>query len=214
MNIKVDYVNPFPNASDFTLDFDLLINGFNGAGKVKYGKELKGESKILKSICALSKKFDKPIISAFDTDNYGICKKSVGVFENGKLLGISDSSTVIENSDYLPGCGSKLYDLKICKMGILVEDDLFSFTLFKSLAVCGAEVIVCLTDFLKKDIHSILIRAYSFLLGVPIVLIFKDGCILTDVKGELLNDSADFVYTVLPTFEFVLKVTKTTSKNH
>ena len=88
MIIKVDYKNKLPNESELVDDFDLFINGFNGADKVKYSKELNGQSQVLKDLCSLSSKSKKPIVSAFDTDNYGILKKSAGVFENGKLLGL------------------------------------------------------------------------------------------------------------------------------
>ena len=214
MKIKVDYKNKLPQNDDLIGDFDLLINGFNCADKIYYGKELSGKTKTLKELCALTHEFKKPIISAFDTDNYGLKKKSAGVFEKGKLLGICDSSTLIGDSDYLPGTNAKLYDLSVCKLGVLVQDDLFSFTLFKSLAVCGAEIIVCLTDFDKKDIYTILTRAYSFLLGVPIVLTYTNGCIVSNVKGEQTTEVESNVYEVLQTLEFVLKTTKTRLIKH
>ncbi|MBQ7373002.1 MAG: hypothetical protein IJW64_00325 [Clostridia bacterium] len=209
MKIKVDYENKLPIEKDLIGDFDLFINGFNDCEKIKYGKELSGQSQTLKGLCALSAKFSKPVISAFDTDNYGVLKKSVGVFEKGKLLGICDASQIIENFDYLPGSSCKLYDLSVGKIGIAVQDDLFSFNLFKSLAVCGAEIIICLTDFSKKEIQSILIRAYSFLLGMPIILTYKGGCFVSDVKGNLNKKTDGEIYQVLPNFEFVLKTTKT-----
>ena len=93
--------------------------------KVKYSKELNGQSQVLKDLCNLSLKNKKPIVSAFDTDNYGILKKSAGVFENGKLLGITDSLIAIENCDYTVGTSSKLYDLSVGKIGVTIQDDLF-----------------------------------------------------------------------------------------
>ena len=80
--------------------------------------------------------------------------------------------------------------------------------MFKSLAICGAETIVCLTDFNKKEVHSILIRAYSFLLGVPIVLVFKGGCYVSNVNGELLEKTENNIYEVEPYSDFILKTTK------
>lgn len=207
MKIKVDLKNAFPTISDLHGDFDLLVNGFNGCEKVKYSKELKGQSNTLKSICTLSLKGKKSIISAFDTDNYGTQKTSVGVFEKGKLLGISDATAVIDNCDYLPSSTCKLYDLSAGKIGVAVQDDLYCFSLFKSLAICGSEIIFCLTNFKKKEINSILIRAYSFLLGIPIVLTFDSGCLVSNANGFLLEES--LIYEVLPNFEFTLKTTKT-----
>jgi hypothetical protein len=90
LKIKIDLQNQFPIAQSTQGDFDLYLNGFNNCETIKYGKELSGQTAILKSLCEVSKNTNKPIITAFDTDNYGILKQSVGVFENGKLLMISE----------------------------------------------------------------------------------------------------------------------------
>lgn len=209
MKFKIDVTDEFPTVDKLKGDFDLLVNGFNGCAKVKYGKELSGQTEVLKTLCKLSEKSDKVIISGFDTDNYGIIRKSVGVFDGGKLLGISDMTTVFEDSGYMPGGGGKLYDTKIGKIGVAVGDDVYSFGLFKSLAVCGAEVIVSLSDFKRKEINSILIRAYSFLLGVPTLLLFNSGSYCANVKGELEEITKDGTYDVFPYTEFILKTTKT-----
>ena len=208
MKIKIDFENEFPTTQSLQGDFDLYLNGFNGCERVRYGKELSGQTTILKNLCKLSESTDKTIISAFDTDNYGILKQSVGVFNKGKLLGISDMSIALSDNGYMPGAGGKLYDTNSCKIGVLVGDDLFSFELFKSLAICGAEIIVALSDFKKKEINSILIRAYSYLLGVPTVLVFKNGCYVSNVNGDLLSPKENDVYEVEPYTDFILKTTK------
>ena len=208
MKIKIDLQNQFPSAQSTQGDFDLYLNGFNNCETIKYGKELSGQTAILKSLCEVSKNTNKPIITAFDTDNYGILKQSVGVFENGKLLGITDMSIALSDNGYMPGASSKLYDLSSCKLGVLVGDDVYSFELFKSLAVCGAEIIVALSNLKKKEINSILIRAYSFLLGLPIVLVYKNGCYVSNVKGELVSPCENEVYEVEPYTDFILKTTK------
>ena len=108
MKIKIDFENNFPNATCLNGDFDLYLNGFNGCDCVKYGKELSGQTNTLKSLCQLSEKTDKTFLSAFNTDNYGILKQSVGVFDKGKLLGISDSSVSFSDSGFMPGSGGIL----------------------------------------------------------------------------------------------------------
>ena len=150
MKIKIDVENTFPQKRDLMGDFDLFINGFNGCERVKYSKELSGQTTTLKDICRLSDITEKTVISAFDTDNYGIIKHSVGVFDRGKLIGISDMSVNLDGGAYMPGIGGKLYETKSGKIGIAVGDDLFSFGLFKSLAVCGAEIIIAVSAFSKK----------------------------------------------------------------
>ncbi|MBR2336439.1 MAG: hypothetical protein IKA61_00635 [Clostridia bacterium] len=212
MKIKIDFKNDFPTVHLAAGDFDLYVNGFNGCDTVKYGKELSGQTATLKSLCELSDAVEKTVVCAFDTDNYGILKKSVGVFDKGKLLGISDMSVAYSDSFYMPGCGGKLYQNSACKFGVAVEDDLHSFSLFKSLAICGAELIIAVSDFTKKEINSILIRAYSYLLGIPTVLLFKNGCYVSNVNGELISPEQDGIYRVEPYTDFILKTTKTRLK--
>ncbi len=212
MKIKIDFENAFPLPSALDGDFEIFVNGFNGCEKVKYGKELSGQTSILKHLCDLSKISDKTVLSAFETDNYGILKQSVGVFDKGKLLGISDMSVSLSDTEYMPGSGAKLYQTDKCKFGVAIGDDLFSFNLFKSLAVCGAEIIIALSDFSKKEINSILIRAFSFLLGVPVVLLFKGGCYVSNVNGDLSLPAQNGVYEVEPYADFILKTTKTRLK--
>ena len=209
MIIKIDFENQFPNIENLEGDFDLYVNGFNGCERIKYGKELSGQTTHLKNLCRLSESSGKTILSAFDTDNYGILKHSVGVFDKGKLLGISDTSVSYSDSAYMPGSGAKLYQTNSCKMGVAVGDDLFSFELFKSLAVC--EIIIAISDFKKKEINSILIRAYSFLLGVPTVLLFNKGAYVSDVNGDLVSCKDENVVEVEPYTDFILKTTKSTA---
>ena len=208
MKIKIDFKNQFPNEHNVCGNFDLYLNGFNGCERVKYGKELSGQTTVLKDLCKLSERIDKTIISAFDTDNYGILKQSACVLDKGKLLGISDMSIALSDNGYMPGTGGKLYDTSTCKIGVLVGDDVYSFELFKSLAVCGAELIVALSNFKKKEINSILVRAYSFLLGVPTILVFNNGCYVSNVNGDLVSPCEDDVFEVEPYTDFILKTTK------
>ena len=208
MKIKIDLTNEFPTTNSLDGNYDLYVNGFNGCNKISYGKELSGQTQRLKSLCKLSEIQSRTIITAFDTDNYGILKQSVGVFDNGKLLGISDMSVSLGNSGYMPGSGGKLYDTKSCKFGIAVGDDVFTFDLFKSLAICGAEVIIAISNFKKKEINSILIRAYSFLLGVPTILLFDNGCYVSNVNGDLVQPIEKDVYELEPYTDFILKTTK------
>ena len=209
MKVKIDLNATFPLAENLDGDFDLFINGFNDCQKVKYSKELNGESSRLKDICRLSEKHGKIIISAFDTDNYGIIKQSAGVFYKGKLLGISDMTAVYEDGYYMPGSGGKLYQTDIAKIGLAVGEDVYSFGLMKALAVCGAEIIIATTNFKKKEINSILTRAYAFLLGVPIVLLYNGGVYASGVDGNPVEIGDDGIIELTPYFEFVLKTTKT-----
>ena len=120
-------------------DYDIVVNGFNQTERIRYSKELNGETCRLKTLAECSENTAKTYICAFDTDNYGIIKHSAGVFDCGKLLGISDMTVAYSGSPYMPGAHGKLYDTKSGKIAVAIGDDLFRYELFKSFAVCGAE---------------------------------------------------------------------------
>lgn len=188
-------------------DFNLVVFGFNGAERVKYSKELNGETTKLKDLAAYSENCEKTIVSAFDTDNYGIIKHSAGVFDCGKLLGISDMTVSYSDSPYMPGAHGKLYDTASGKFAVAIGDDIFRYELFKSFAVCGAEIVIVIRKGELKEINTVLLRAYSYLLGFPILLVCKDKAVATNVKGEIVEPKDD-VFELTPLFEFSIKTTK------
>lgn len=188
-------------------DCDLVVFGFNGAERVKYSKELNGETTKLKDLAAYSENCEKTIVSAFDTDNYGIIKHSAGVFDCGKLLGISDMTVSYSDSPYMPGAHGKLYDTASGKFAVAIGDDVFRYELFKSFAVCGAEIVIVIRKGELKEINTVLLRAYSYLLGFPILLVCKDKAVATNVKGEIVEPKDD-VFELTPLFEFSIKTTK------
>ncbi len=210
MRVKINFDSSIDCESLYQGDFDLIVNGFNGDLTIKYAKELNGETNNLKKFCKLSEKYDKTIITAFDTDNYGIIKHSAGIFDGGKLLGITDMKVAYHDNGYMPGFGGCLYDAKNTKIAIAIGDDVYSFGLFKSFAVCGAEITIAVCKQSKKEINSILVRAYSYLLGMPTILLFNGGAYLSDIDGNLTvaEKGSENVFEVKPYAEYILKTTK------
>ncbi len=188
-------------------DYNLIVMGFNGSETVKYRKELAGETTKLKDLAAYSENTRKTLISAFDTDNYGIIKHSAGIFDCGKLLGISDMTVSYDTSPYMPGAHGKLYDTLAGKFAVAIGDDLYRYELFKSFAVCGAEFVVVIRKGDASEINTVLLRAYSYLLGFPILLVCNDKALCSNVKGEIVSPDED-VFELTPLFDFSLKTTK------
>lgn len=188
-------------------DYNLVVMGFNGAEKVKYSKELSGETTKLKDLADYSETSEKTLVAAFDTDNYGIIKHSAGVFDGGKLLGISDMTVAYSDSPYMPRAHGKLYDTACGKIAVAIGDDLLRFELFKSFAVCGAETVIAVRKGESSEINTVLLRAYSYLLGFPILLVCKDKTFASNVKGELVEPKDD-VFELVPIYDFSIKTTK------
>ena len=207
MRIKTDTVNAFPKLSS-SPDCDVLLTGFNTRERIRYGKELSGDTTILKDIAALSEKYALTVISAFDTDNYGIIRHSACVFDKGRLLGISDMTTAYEDSPYMPGGSGKLFDCSAGKIGICVGDDIYQYDLIRSFAVCGADAVVSVRREKPKEIDGVLLRAYAYLTGLPILMLADKKCVAADVKGELTQSSSDGVYDIEPLSDYVMKITR------
>ncbi len=166
-----------------------LIFGFNGVKKIYYKKELSGEDNLLSNIASLSKKDKKLIITGAITDNYGIIRKSAIVAEDGKLLGISDMNLCLDKSPFSSGVGYRVYQTKIGRVGIIVDDDLIDIDGVKSMAQCGADIIICLVNAEEKSQYNVLVRAYSFLFGLPIVILSSNSVIAGDMHGEICGAS-------------------------
>ena len=201
------------NGNDFNYDdvdgdyFDLLIVGFSDGERLKYAKELSGETNVLKNLAATTQDC-RSLIYAVDTDNYGIIKHSAAVFDNGKLLGISDMTAAYSDTPYMPGANGKLYDLGCGKIGLAVGDDVLSYDLMKSFTVCGAECVIAVTDADVREISAILIRAYSYLLGIPFLLVGKNDCICADSDGNPIIKDKNGNLSLEPLREYALKTVK------
>ncbi len=175
----------------------ILLFGFNGFDKISYKKELSGEEDNLSSIAKLSKKGSKVVISGAITDNYGIIRKSCLVADSGKLLGISDMNFCLDKSPYSSGAGHKIYQTKSYRIGVLVDDDIFDVDSVKSMALMSADIVVCVMQGEEKQQYSALVRAYSYLFGLPVIICTSSGVIAGDMQGEICSSSKNLESTII-----------------
>ncbi|MBQ7913217.1 MAG: carbon-nitrogen hydrolase family protein [Clostridia bacterium] len=164
---------------------DLLLFGFDGVGEVSYEKELKGESDFFADVALLSKSGKNVVISGCITDTRGIKRKSAVVAEKGKLLGVSDMLHALDGDI---GCGAalKIYDTEQGKMGVVVAEDLFFAENAEALSRCGCDFIVCPFGRVTDGLQSVLLRAYAFRCGLPVLLCAQGYCMLAEPTGELV----------------------------
>lgn len=148
---------------------DLIVFGFNGMGTVSYEQELKGESGFFEEAALLSKTAKATVVCGCITDTRGIKRKSALVAENGRLCGISDMLYAIDG-EVSAGAGLKIYPTKVGRMGVLIAEDIFFPEAVKSLALCSADFIVCPFGKMYSALQQVLLRAYAYLYGVPILL--------------------------------------------
>ena len=168
---------------------DILVLGFNGFDVINYKNELSGKDSNLSMLAKYSKQGNKIVLSGAITDNYGIVRKSCLIAENGKLLGIYDMNLCLDKTPYSSGCGHRIYQTKSHRIGVLVGDDIIDVESVKAMALLGADVIICLISTEEKSQYSVLVRAYSYLFGLPVVLLTKDSVLASDMNGEICGAS-------------------------
>lgn len=189
---RVDDISSFVNREE-----SIFVFGFNGLDKISYRKELSGEENNLANIARLSRNGNKIILSGAITDNFGIIRKSCLIAENGKLLGISDMNFCLDKAPYSSGTGHRIYQTKTYRIGVLVEDDIFDIDSIKAMSMLSADVIIGVLSTEEKPQYSALVRAYSYLFGLPVVICSSNGIIAGDMKGEICGSSKNEESTVI-----------------
>lgn len=161
---------------------DVTLFGFCG-DEVSYEKELKGETDFFEELALLSKCTQGVVACGCLTDTHGHKRKSVAVAENGRILGVSDMLNAIDG-EVSSGAALRVYETKVGRMGVVVAEDLLFPEIFKSLAVCGSDFIVCPFG-MMEEIQPILLRACAYSYGVPVFFCADGYCMLADVTGNV-----------------------------
>ena len=175
---------------------DVLVFGFNGIGLVSYKKELAGETEYFHDVAKLSKQLGAVVICGCDTDSFGVFRHSAVIADNGKILGVSDMVHSVDQSEYAPGGNFRVYDTGICKIGVLVAEDLFFPESARVLTLCDADVIVCVFKKLENTMPQIMLRSSAFSNGVAMVLCAKNYASVADIRGNVtVAGSADIIKT-------------------
>ena len=169
----------------------LAVFGFNGIDKISYKRELNYSESKLSSFARLSKESGKVLISGAITDNYGVLRRSAVIADKGKLLGISDMRLAINDSGYLGGGAQRVYQTQIGRIGLLIGDDILDIDGIKAMSLCDADFIVAIMSGEEKPQYNFLIRSYSYLFGLPMVLISTTGVIASDLSGEICGKSLE-----------------------
>ena len=163
---------------------DIFLFGFNGLGEVNYEKELKGETALFEETALLSKEKKSVVVCGCITDTRGHKRKSALVAENGRLSGVSDLLYATDG-ECSSGVSLRVYDTKLGKMGVIVAEDLYFPDVIQNLSACGSDFIVCPFPKVINSVPSVLLRAYSYCYGVPILLCGEGYAMSADGTAEL-----------------------------
>jgi len=167
-----------------TITEEITLCSFDCMGTVSYEQELKGESDFFEKATRLSKQTKGVVVCGCVTDTRGMKRKSALVAENGRLIGISDMTHSVDGE---VGCGAGLhvYDTKIGRIGVAVADDIAFAQVVDCLANCGSDVILCPYTQVTDMTPQLLMRAYAYLYGVPIVLCGVGYSMIAEADGGL-----------------------------
>lgn len=167
-------------------DCDIVIFNFSGLGEVDYENELKGLSDKLDAGARLSKRCGT-LLCGCKTVSRGSVRRSVAVYDGGKLMGISDMNHVLDGENFKSGGSLGFYKINGCKIGLCIENDLLFPDTVKSLSMCGCNAIVAFVEELKDNIPPMIIRTYAYLYGIPVIMCAGRSAFYADVTGELAS---------------------------
>lgn len=173
---------------------DVAVFGFNGLGEVDYEQELKGASDKFEDAVRFSKTAGCGVLCGCYTKSRGVIRKSVSVADKGKLLGISDMNYVLDGEDFKSGAGLGVYSVGGYKIGLCIENDLLFPDAFKALALCGCNAVVAFMEEVKNVLPALIIRTYSYLYGIPVVMCAGKTAFFSEVTGELATSSQPVSY--------------------
>ena len=189
---------------------DIAVFGFKGLGEVDYESELRGVTDKFEDCARLSKTAGCGVVCACKTKSRGILRKSVAVADRGKLLGISDMTHVIDCEDWKSGAGLGFYSVGGYTIGLIVENDLLFPECFNSLSLCGCNLIIAVAEELKDNVPPLLIRAYSYLYGVPVVMCAGNMAYFSEVSGAIAGSAQQFsMFEITPQNRYHLITSRT-----
>ena len=88
---------------------DVLLFGFTGLGLVSYKRELSGETEYFRDVAGLSREIGGVVVSGCDTDTYGVYRHSAVVADKGRILGVSDATFSMDDSEFVAGGNLRVY---------------------------------------------------------------------------------------------------------
>ena len=148
-----------------------------------------GKSDKFEEAARLSRAASCGVVCACKTVSRGVRRKSAAVADRGKLLGIADMNHVFGGEEYKSGACLGLYSVGGYKVGVCIENDLYFPEGVRALSACGCNVIVAVTEELTGFMPPLLIRAYAYLYGVPVVMCAGKTAYFAETSGEVAGSN-------------------------
>ena len=170
---------------------DVALLGFGALGLVDYESELEGKSEKFEQVAVLSRAARCGVFCGCKTDSRGLIRKSVAAAYNGRLLGISDMLNVLDDEEYKAGSGVGVYQVGGYKVGLCIDNDLFFPDCVRTCVACGCNLIAVHAEKIADGIPPLLIRAYAYLYGIPVVLCAGGVAYFADITGVIASSNQE-----------------------
>ena len=117
---------------------------------------------------------------------------------------------VLDGEEFKSGASLGFYKINGCKVGLCIENDLLFPDTFKSLSMCGCNAVVVLLEEIRDNIPPLLIRAYSYLYGVPVIMCAGKTAYFADISGAIATSTQNTtLFEVSPKNQYHLVTTRT-----
>ena len=168
-----------------------LLN-FGSVDRIDYKKQLSGSGKELVKLGRVSERLGGATLVGADSDNCGLLRKSVFIFNGGRLQAICDMNRAEDK--YAPAFGYKTIDYLGKKIGILVDRDLYNPDAVKSLITCGVGAIIDLYEGLFTEKVKTACEFYAYVYGVDFIVCCKDKATAYNAYGEEISPLSNGVF--------------------
>ncbi len=190
ISMKICVIPRRPAGGHYVLpQCDLALLGFGCIGDVCFDTELSGASDKLGEFARLTKQRAAAAVCGCRTDSRGLKRKSAAVAEGGRLVGITDMLHVVDGEEYKSGAYLGLYRLGGYKVGLCIDNDIHYPEDIRSLSLCGCNLVACLSE-QPDEMLPLLIRAYAYLYGVPVVMCAGGCAYFADIAGKIVCSPA------------------------
>ena len=164
---------------------------FEQTGVINFKREIEGKGHDLVDLGKYSALLGGVTLAGGISDNCGLKRKSIFVFERGRLNCICDMNRYEEKFSTANGYKIISYDNK--KIGILVDKDLYSPDAVKALVLCGVGLIINLYEGFSAKKAVIASEFYSYVYGVDFLHISQNQQTAFDCFGMPIAFDGDLV---------------------
>jgi|GEM_PF-2555394 len=187
--LKTDFLNEVNVKTGEDADAFLIASG--NFKKVCIKDELSGRSEALLRLGRLTAAVKGVCFAALVTDNFGLLRKSVAVFERGKFIKLVDA-TLCEDKNYSPSYGYKTISSGGVRYGVAVGNDITDPACLNCLSMNDSDVIINLSaDFYDYPTEN-LMSALSYLYGVTVASVGSDKTVVAE-RGRIITSTSECV---------------------